>query len=60
MGITNIVVDVAKVCPHSKTLLERWVAVYKRGVEKALEPKADYIKLVQKRHIFKERVNRQT
>ena len=33
-------VDVAKVCPHSKRSLERWVAVYKRGVEKALEPKA--------------------
>ena len=29
-----------KVCPHSKRSLERWVAVYKRGVEKALEPKA--------------------
>ena len=33
-------VDVAKVCPHSKRSLERWVAVYKRGGEKALEPKA--------------------
>ena len=33
-------VDVAKVCPHSKRSLERWVAVYKRGVDKALEPKA--------------------
>jgi hypothetical protein len=33
-------VDVAKVCPHSKRSLERWVAVYKRGREKALEPKA--------------------
>jgi len=31
---------VAKVCPHSKRSLERWVAVYKRGGEKALEPKA--------------------
>ncbi len=33
-------VDVAKVCPHSKRSLERWVAVYKRCGEKALEPKA--------------------
>jgi hypothetical protein len=33
-------VDVAKVCPHSKRSLERWVAVYKRGGDKALEPKA--------------------
>ncbi len=33
-------VNVAKVCPHSKRSLERWVAVYKRGGEKALEPKA--------------------
>ena len=33
-------VNVSKVCPHSKRSLERWVAVYKRGVEKALEPKA--------------------
>jgi transposase InsO family protein len=33
-------VDVAKVCPHSKKSLERWIAVYKRGGEKALEPKA--------------------
>ena len=44
-------VDVAKVCPHSKRSLERWVAVYKRGVEKALEPKATIPKLVQKRHL---------
>ena len=33
-------VNVSKVCPHSKRSLERWVAVYKRGGEKALEPKA--------------------
>jgi len=33
-------VDVAKVCPHSKRSLERWVAAYKRGGEKASEPKA--------------------
>jgi hypothetical protein len=37
---TKRLVDVAKVCPHSKRSLERWVAVYKRGVDKALEPKA--------------------
>ena len=28
-------VDMAKVCPHSKRSLERWVAVYKRGGDKA-------------------------
>ena len=39
MGEVRLV-DVAKVCPHSKRSLERWVAVYKRGGEKALEPKA--------------------
>ena len=33
-------VNVEKVCPHSKRSLERWVAVYKRCGEKALEPKA--------------------
>ena len=33
-------VNVSKVCPHSKRSLERWVAVYKRGGEKALELKA--------------------
>lgn len=31
-------VDVAKVCPHGKRSLERWVAVYKRGKEADLEP----------------------
>ena len=30
-------VNVSKVCPHSKRSLERWVAVYKRGGEKALD-----------------------
>lgn len=30
--------DVARVCPHSKRSLERWVALYKKGGEKALEP----------------------
>jgi transposase InsO family protein len=33
-------VDIAKVCPHSKRSLERWVALYKAGGEKALEPKS--------------------
>ena len=33
-------VDVAKVCPHSKRSLERWVAVYKEEGEARLEPKS--------------------
>jgi len=33
-------IDVAKVCPHSKRSLERWLAAYKRGGEAALEPKS--------------------
>jgi len=33
-------VDVAKVCPHGKRSLERWVAARKKGGEKALEPKS--------------------
>ena len=33
-------VDVAKVCPHGKRSLERWVSAYKRGGEVALEPKS--------------------
>src|SRR3989344_2535254 len=33
-------VDVAKVCPHGKRSLERWVAVYKRGGEQTLEPRS--------------------
>ena len=33
-------VDVAKLCPHSKRSLERWVALYKKGGEEALEPKS--------------------
>jgi len=37
-------VDVAKVCPHSKRSLERWVAVYKRDGDKALEPKSYHTK----------------
>lgn len=33
-------VDVAKVCPHSKRSLERWLAEYKRKGEDGLEPKS--------------------
>ena len=33
-------VDVAKVCPHGKRSLERWVATYKTSGEDALEPKS--------------------
>src|SRR3989338_9977720 len=33
-------VDVAKICPHSKRSLERWVATYKNGGENLLEPKS--------------------
>ena len=33
-------VDAAKICPHGKRSLERWVAVYKRGGEEALEPRS--------------------
>lgn len=33
-------VDVAKVCPHGKRSLERWVAAYKYGGEAALEPQS--------------------
>ncbi|MEK7185098.1 MAG: DDE-type integrase/transposase/recombinase [Patescibacteria group bacterium] len=33
-------VDVAKVCPHGKRSLERWVATYRIGGESALEPKS--------------------
>jgi transposase InsO family protein len=33
-------VDVARVCPHGKRSLERWVAAYKRGGEAALKPKS--------------------
>jgi hypothetical protein len=32
--------DVAKVCPHGKRSLERWVALWKIGGESALEPKS--------------------
>ncbi len=33
-------VNVAKVCPHGKRSLERWVAAYKEGGEAALEPRS--------------------
>ena len=33
-------IDVAKVCPHSKRSLERWVAAYKAKGEGGLEPKS--------------------
>ncbi|KKP94608.1 MAG: Transposase for IS3514b [Candidatus Moranbacteria bacterium GW2011_GWE1_36_7] len=32
--------DVAKVCPHSKRSLERWVAAYKKYGARGLEPKS--------------------
>jgi len=32
--------DIAKVCPHSKRSLERWVAAYKKYGEAGLEPKS--------------------
>lgn len=33
-------VDTAKLCPHSKRSLERWLAAYKSGGKEALEPKS--------------------
>lgn len=33
-------VDVAKVCPHSKRSLERWTAMYKKSGKASLEPKS--------------------
>ena len=33
-------VDVARICPHSKRSLERWLAEYKRNGEDGLEPKS--------------------
>ncbi len=32
------IVDLAKVCPHGKRSLERWLAAYKKHGEKGLEP----------------------
>ena len=31
-------VDVARICPHSKRSLERWVSHYKKHGKKGLEP----------------------
>jgi len=33
-------VDVAKICPHSKRSLERWLADYRVGGDQSLEPKS--------------------
>lgn len=33
-------VDAAKVCPHSKRSLERWMAAYRQGGENSLEPRS--------------------
>ena len=33
-------VDVAKVCPHSKRSLERWVSAYRQRGEAGLEPQS--------------------
>lgn len=33
-------VEAVRVCPYSRRSLERWVAIYKRGGEEALEPKS--------------------
>jgi len=33
-------VDVAKICPHGKRSLERWIATYKNDGEDSLEPKS--------------------
>lgn len=33
-------VDIARVCPHGKRSLERWVAAYRRDGEKGLEPRS--------------------
>ena len=33
-------VDVARVCPHSKRTLERWVAAYRKHGEDGLKPKS--------------------
>ena len=34
-------VDVAKICPHSKRSLERWLSNYRKYGEKGLEPKSN-------------------
>ena len=33
-------IDVARVCPHSKRTLERWIATYKKKGEEGLDPKS--------------------
>lgn len=33
-------VDTAKICPHSKRSLERWLAAYRKNGEQGLEPKS--------------------
>lgn len=33
-------IDVARICPHSKRSIERWVAVYKKKGAEGLEPKS--------------------
>lgn len=33
-------VEVAKVCPHSKRSLERWLSIYRKNGEQGLEPKS--------------------
>ena len=33
-------VDIARVCPHSKRSLERWLSEYRKHGEKGLEPKS--------------------
>lgn len=33
-------VDVAKVCPHGKRSLERWLTAYRSGGERSLEPQS--------------------
>ena len=40
MNNESRIVDVAKICPHSKRSLERWLADYKIGGEEYLEPKS--------------------
>lgn len=51
-------VDVAKICPHGKRSLERWLAAYKKRGEAALEPKSTEPKTYQHETVIriKERV----
>jgi len=41
-------VDLAKICPHGKRSLERWVAKYKKYGEVRLEPRSTEPKTQQK------------